>query len=317
MPSRHTGTIAALLLTAALFLAMPGLMKQDGDTNRMAESLRPPRMRTLTVWLLPDGPEDRKLIGEICAAFEKQQRGARVFLRRVTAEELYGETAVLPDVVLYATGEINRPEDALLPLAVEQPHASGQFAGKTYGIPLWYAPEILCYPENWGEDPWPMLTRPDAITQPAGVSLQRLMLSCPEMLRTAFTDALLGRVQPTPKPQEKRDSVPPSRGKTPTPAPTVHQPARIGLSPRENEKTLALIPETSDCVRYVSLCRETEDARAFLAFLEDWETPSFCRIGAETTLPNAYAHTREEMDEHCLDGVSRGEDPALTLLRLR
>lgn len=317
MPSRHTGTIAALLLTAALFLAMPGLMRREGDTNRMAEILRPPRMRTLTVWLLPDGPDDRKLIGEICAAFEKQQRGARVFLRRVTAEELYGETAVLPDVVLYATGEINRPEEVLLPLNVEQPHASGQFAGKTYGIPLWYAPEMLCYPQSWGEEPWTMLTKPDTLIRPAGVSLQRLMLSCPETLRRAFADALLGRVQSTPKPQEKRDSVPPSRGKTPTPAPTVPQPARIASVPKENEKTLALAPETSDCVRCVSLCRENEDARAFLTLLEGWETSSFCRAGAEITLPNAYAHTRREIEELCLDGFSRGDDPALTLLRLR
>jgi len=317
MPSRHTGTIAALLLTAALFLAMPGLMRREGDTNRMAESLRPPRMRTLTVWLLPDGPEDRKMIGEICAAFEKQQKGARIFLRRVTAEELYGENAVLPDVVLYATGEINRPEDALLPLAIEQPHASGQFAGKTYGIPLWYAPELLCYPEAWSEDPWPMLTKPDTLTKPTGVSLQRLMLSCPGALRASLTAAVMGRVQSTPEPQEKRDSVPPSRGRTPTPAPAVRQLARIASTLREGEKTLPLFPETSDRVRYASLCRDGEDARAFLALLEGWEPSSFSRVGAEITLPNAYAHTREEIEALCLDGFSRGDDPALTLIRLR
>jgi len=317
MPSRHTGTLAALLLTAALFLAMPGLLRQGGDPNRMAESLRPAKLRTLTVWLLPGGPDDRKLIGEICAAFEKQQKGARVFLRRVTAEELYAESAVLPDVALFATGEIIRPEDALLPLSTVQPHASAQHAGQTYAVPLWYAPEKLCYPAAWGDDPWPMLTQANALKLPSGAALQRLMLSCPEGLRQPIIDAALGRVQPSPTPSAAKDSVAPKRGKTPAPAPAIRQQARIAAMPAENELALELTPETSSCVRYAALCRDGADARAFLEILTNWETGSFRRADESLLLPNAFAHTQEELHALCLDGFSRSDDPALTLLRLR
>lgn len=315
MPSRHTGTIAALLLTAALFLAIPGLLRQGGDTNRMAESLRPAKLRTLTVWLLPDGPDDRKAIGEICAAFEKQQKGARVFLRRVTAEEL--ENAVLPDVVLFATGEINRPEDVLLPLMMEQPHASAQYAGATYAVPLWYAPEKLCYPAAWGDDPWPMLTQANAMQRPSGAALQRLMLTCPEPLRKPMIDAAMGRVQPSPTPSERKDSVPPKRGRTPTPAPTILKQAHIAAAPAEDERALELTPETSSRVRYAALCRDGEDARAFLDILTNWQIDSFRRADDSLVLPNAFAHTLEELQGLCLDGFSRSDDPALTLLRLR
>ena len=317
MPSRHTGTIAALLITAALFLAMPGLMKQEGDHNRMAESLRPARLRTLTVWLLPDGPEDRKLLGEICAAFEKQHKGARVFLRRVTADELYAQDGVLPDVVLFATGEISRPEEVLRPLAAEHPHPSAQYAAVTYAVPLWYAPELLCYPKAWGDDPWTMLARPGMLKLPSGTALQRLMLTCPQAQRQMMIDAALGRIQPTPVPQPARDSVPPKRGRTPTPAPTDAGQAHIAAKPAEDEMAIALTPETSSCVRYAALCRDGEDARVFLEMLVNADTADFRRADASVILPNAFASTAEEIRQLCLDGFSRSDDPALTLLRLR
>lgn len=317
MPGRHTGTLAALLVTAALFLAMPGLLKQEGDRNRMAESLRPAKMRTLTVWLLPDGPNDRKLISEICAVFEKQQKGARVFLRRVTAEELYAENTVLPDVVLFATGEINRPEDALHPLVMEQTHPSAQYAALTYAVPLWYEPEVLCYPSSWGDDPWPMLARPGALKLPSGVTLQRLMLTCPDKLRQTMIDAAMGRIQPSPTPAPATDSVPPRRGKTPTPAPAVTKQAHIAASPAEDERAIPLTPETSGCVRYAALCRDGTDAWAFLTLLMSADTGSFRRADETVVLPNAFANTAEEIRQLCLDGFSRSDDPALTLLRLR
>ena len=77
--------------------------------------LRPARMRTLTVWLMPGGVNDRKLLNQACAAFEKQQSGVRVFLRTVTAEEWTAADAVLPDVALLATGSLNIPERVLVP----------------------------------------------------------------------------------------------------------------------------------------------------------------------------------------------------------
>ena len=95
---RHAGVLSALLLTAALLCAMPGLTKWPEQQGRADERLRPAQLRTLTVWLTPGEVDDRKLISELCAAFEKEHPGVRVFLRVVTGGEYAGETAVLPDV---------------------------------------------------------------------------------------------------------------------------------------------------------------------------------------------------------------------------
>ena len=101
-----------------------------------------------------------------------------------------------------------------------------------------------------------------------------------------------------------------------------------------------LTPAVSDRVRYAALCRDGEDARAFLAFLrKDWqrETPAYGLLPLQeqplqsdplfsslqllfkenAALPNAFAHTREELNALCLDGFSRLADPVETLLRLR
>lgn len=319
MPTRHTATIAALLATAALFLAMPGLWRSlsAGDSNRMAESLRPPKMQLLTVWLLPDGPDDGAFLRKCCAGFEKQHPGARIFLRRVTEDELYAQSAVLPDVVLFSTGEINRPEEVLVPLVLEHTHPSAQFAGQTLAAALWYQPNLLCWPEGWGENPWPMLTQPGALAAPSGVALQQLLLTCPENLRQSLADAALGRAVPAPAPAEKQDSMPRSRGQTPTPAPTILSKASVAHAPKEGQRVLALSPDTSDRTRYAALCRDGEMARAFLAFLQQSIPEAFVPAGAETVLPNAFAHSREELDSLCMDGFSRLSDPALTLITLR
>ena len=98
MLSRRSGLMAALLVTAALLLGMPGLLRwaAPADTNRMNERLRPQKARTLTVWLLPGQMEDGALIRRAAAAFEKEHEGVRVFLRRVAPEECTAPQAVLP-----------------------------------------------------------------------------------------------------------------------------------------------------------------------------------------------------------------------------
>ena len=118
MPTRRSGTLAALVLTALLMCAMPGLWQslQPADTNRMHPSLRPPQMRTLSVWLLSTEVPDGRLIRQLCSAFEKEQRGVRIFLRTVTLDELMAPEAVLPDAVLLATGSLPLAREVLLPL---------------------------------------------------------------------------------------------------------------------------------------------------------------------------------------------------------
>lgn len=100
-------------------------------------------------------------------------------------------------------------------------------------------------------------------------------------------------------------------------------------------------PFVSDRVRYVSLCRDSDLSRAFVRFLlgrerqtaalsrglmpcavsEDATDPLAAamlgRMRAGVSLPNAFAHTREELLSLCADGFSRAADPVETLLSLR
>ena len=151
MRGRRASLLLSLLMTAALIYLLPGIMSGlgSGDGNRMDERLRPARMRTLTVWLMPGGVNDRKLLNQACAAFEKQQPGVRVFLRTVTAEEWTAADAVIPDVALLATGSLNIPERVLVPLAgIEEAGASGRSGGVTYALPLWLEANVLSFPHS-------------------------------------------------------------------------------------------------------------------------------------------------------------------------
>ena len=94
----------------------------------------------------------------------------------------------------------------------------------------------------------------------------------------------------------------------------------------------------SDRVRYAAICRDGEDARAFVQFLREHQgdalTHSLIPPGYEGdlpdallqalaeafrtgVLPNAFAHTRQEILQLCADGFARCEDPVRTLLLLR
>ena len=70
MPSKRAGAIAALLVTALLLCAMPGLLARltPGDGNRMDERLRPARLHTLTVWRMPDDVQDKRLLAALGTA---------------------------------------------------------------------------------------------------------------------------------------------------------------------------------------------------------------------------------------------------------
>ncbi len=282
MPGKRSGTIAALLLTAALFCSLPGLWRELMSQSRVAPILQTPRQRTLMVWLCHGGANDRKLLNKAAAAFEKENRGARIFYRRVTADELYGETAVLPDVILFSTGDIAQPQERLIPMAQEYP--SAMYAGSCYAVPLWYAPAYLHYPQQWESDPWEMLARPGAVELPKGVALQQWL----------FTQA--GHPQ---RPGAADGT------------------ARVIYT--KTEHCIPLTPQTSDQVRYAALCRDGEDAQAFVRLLAGADPSPYGLMRAEQAaiLPNAFSHTRQELLALCLDAYRRGEDPAKTLLLLR
>ena len=307
MSTRRTGILTALLLTAALMCAMPGLWHSVQNTGRTDASLRPPQMSTLTVWLLPGQIEDLKLIRQCCSAFEKEHRGVRIFLRRVTAEELTDPESVLPDAVLFETGSIAIPDQVFLPLSgIDSEDASGMYAGLRYAVPLWLEASVLSLPAEWFETPsvtpppssffalespepqqeensvireipWTHLLQPGALKMPEGVALQQLMMTCPNHLRSALAASLLSPAQSAPVPSVPASwSVPVSRSaKAPQP-PVILKPARVEtirahLSALEKGEALLpclLTPAASDRVRYAALCRENSHALAFLRFLQ-------------------------------------------------
>lgn len=294
MRTKRAGVLTALLLTAALFWMMPGLVRSalPKDTNRMDARLRPSRLRMLTVWLLPGEMGDGKLIRRLCTQFEKAHDGARIFLRTASAEELYAPEAVLPDVLLFETGSMAAPEGVLLPLSGEN-HASGMFGGVSYALPLWMDGSVLCFPSSWMESdgpPWERLLDPGTIRIPTGTALQQLMLMCPaehrEQLRTAMGEG------------EARV-------------------CRASEGVPEGFAGYPMTPSVSDHVRYAALCRDGGDALAFVQFLQKaQELSPFEKVG-EQTLPNAFAHTREALQSLCLHAFEQGLDPVETLLKLR
>jgi len=348
MTTRRTGILTALLLTAALFCAMPGLLRTavTHDGNRMDERLRPPQMRTLTVWLLPGETDDRKLILNACTAFEKEQRGVRVFLRKADPEELTAPGAVLPDVALFETGGVNMPEKAFVPLADEK-ESSGMYAGVSYAVPLWLSPNVLCIPQAWlseggnaetyGESllasstpepqqsrrileaqalPWTRLVQDEALEKPEGVALEQLLCMCPYPLRQRLSAAAASAAEGA----------------------AVHTLAQAMRDPQG--AVCVMTPAVSDRVRYAALCRDGEDARAFVTFLRERmgaealdagllmlagteESPdplvrqAQAVFGASHTLPNAFAHTRIELKALCAEAFDRCADPVETLLKLR
>ncbi len=378
---RYSGALSALLVTAALLCAMPGLARMPAETDRVQDALRPARLRTLTVWLMPGDVGDRKLLNQLCAEFEKQRSGARVFVRVVTADEFEGETAVLPDVALFQTGEIAAPETIFQPLS-DQNAPSGMFAGTQRAVPLWFSPNVLSVPQSWlgspqpsqagsllaaatpipeepggvssarEEIPWGMLIQKGAVSAPEGVGWQQLLHSCPANRQALLVNAVTGgpaSVTPSPSPTPPEDwatTLPMSRSVTPTPMPAISTPARVETLARflerrkngENLTAFPLSPAVSDRARYAAICRDGEDARAFVRFLlsrrEEATAHALIPAGISgsspdpvihqtleayqnAVLPNAFAHTRAEILQLCASAFARCEAPARTLLTLR
>lgn len=386
---RRASLLSALLMTALMLLILPDIWRsmQQTDLNRMDESLRPARMRTLTVWLLDGGIGDRKLLSECISQFEREHAGVRVFLRAVSAEELTAPNAVLPDVVLHCTGALSGAEGVLLPLTGltgidERALLAGASAGSTYALPLWLAPNVLGVPAAWLERetdtiptpssffdlgtplpdaeaapsvlapddlPWSMLLLPGGLVLPEGVALQQLLTLCPASMRDRLTDASVSAPVPatTPKPASG-DSMPISQGASPTPLPSISVPARVYTLAQYRESAQGMLPypltpAVSTRVRWLSICREGEDASAFTRFLssdvfaqaalshglllamhpgaarssEPLNAALISLFQSGTSLPNAFAHTREELDAICSDAFRRAADPVETLLSLR
>ena len=141
-------------------------------------------------------------------------------------------------------------------------------------------------------------------------------------------------------------TLPFSRTASPTPAPAITVPARVETLAQyqtrvqQGEAVSAFVfpAAVSDRVRYAALCRDGEDARAFMQFLlaHQADAPAHALIPLKYeedvpdallqkliesfrtgALPNAFAHTRQEIRQLCADAFARCEDPVRTLLGLR
>ena len=369
MMTRRAALLSALLFTAALLYVAPGLYGMLGARDRTDARLRPAKARTLTVWLLSNTVDDRSTLGAMMTEFERAREGVRVYLRRVDARELL-DADVKPDVALYATGDVLEPEKIFLPLASLPGggHSAGMSGGVCYAAPLWYEPGVLSLPYSWLREeeappktesyfkletpapraelspivakddlPWRELLAPGRLERPEGVALQQILMTCPTTLRPELIAALGGETAPDSNAAlgTNRLAVSAQAG--------AEESARVVTlreALRQSDRLYhVLAPAASQRVRFASLCRDGEDARALLRFLMEAgdaalgdglmplsvpdETAdalrqaacTLCREGA--LLPNAFAHTPEELRSLCLDAFLRGEDPARTLLSLR
>lgn len=287
--SKYAGMLSALLLTALVLLLFPGLLsRQLSDTGRTDERLRPPEARTVVVWVTSWTPGDRALLSGLCTAYEKQNPGLRIYLRRADAAELYGEDAVLPDAVLYGHGEIAEPQKVLLPLAAPSGYTesavwSGTCGGTLYGLPLWYSPNVLCIPEQWlaaaqdgsvGQQeqsnayfalkppepsppaqpltaeniPWQRLVECGALYADSAVGFTQLLHLCPGQLRSSLC------------------AVTPMLGQ-PGEDDAVIRSLQSHLAAKDGRAALCLPAVTTFRVRYASLCSQSEDAAGFVRFL--------------------------------------------------
>lgn len=191
--------------------------------------------------------------------------------------------------------------------------------------------------------PWQQLLARGALALPEGVALQQLLYLCPTHLRSRLCALAQPEAAPPSPTPLTGDSLPISRGApSPTPPP---QPARVRTLCAQladgSGTAIALQPMVSDRVRYLALCRETDLSRAFLRYLLSGEAQAMAlqrqqlpltgageaahpliralliRLREGVTVPNAFAHTREELLGLCADAFLRGADPIETLLRLR
>ena len=347
--NRRLTILSALLATALLLYSMPGLLTRHlSSTGRTDDRLKPAKARTMVVWVTSWMEEDRKLIASLCTAFEKQQPGLRIYLRRVDAHELSLPDAVLPDVVLHVTGDISAPEDGLIPVAhsAEMPDvkaASGCLQGRQYGIPLWYSPMVFSVPKAWyvpenQQEPGQRSEAGQAYfsqkpIEPEGTTAA---ISFAELPWNRVLDAgqlisengvglcLLTLECPLSLRQEWRRLTPvlrkPEAGEAAVCSMNTHQ-------ARGQEAVALSLPYAGQQARYISLCREGEDTTAFLCFLLSGEaqqaareallTPMMGDTAEEVFLPNAFLMDQTNVNQHCIQGVAAGEDPVATLLKLR
>ena len=283
--------LVCLLLTAALSAAVPSLWRglTGPASTRVSDRLRPARQQTLSVWLIADTCDASAWLRRELAAFEKLHPGVRTFLRRADAQELYAQGAALPDVALFSTGAVTRPEAALLALAGDwgvraDALSAGQYRGEQYALPLCFAPMTLCVPERLlaspdrtaratatpkshfsfqtaspvqpkqtpapPEIPWDALA--DQLAAPEGTALQQLLLTAPAAARAKLI-ARVGAQWNADGEAIKGDYA--------------ARALPLAQAQKQEGERFALTPAVSDRVLLGALTRQSESAAALLQWL--------------------------------------------------
>ena len=243
--------------------------------------------------------------------------------------------------MLFGTGDVVNPEQLFLPLTLSEDDgtlSSGKSGGETYALPLWYEENVLSVPNGWLEEdgtptvtvqphfllgqtaatpkpetdetpsiPWRRLLAENALWVSPGTAGPQLAFTAPSSLREELDSAALHSAE---KPVKGTARVWTRR-------------EHLAAAQKEALTAFSLRPAVSDRVRYAALCRDTAETRALLAFLrsegcrEEAEAAGLLPAEQADSLPNAFAHTREELNALCADGLRRGLDPVEILLRLR
>jgi len=297
--NRRWAVLSALLATAMLLCCMPGLLSRHlADSGRTDHRLKPAKARTMVVWVTSWLEEDRRLIANLCTAFEKQCPGLRVFLRRTDAGELAVKDAVLPDVVLHVTGDILSPGDGLVPLSLletegQQGKSSGCWQGVQYAVPLWYSPLVCSVPADWLLEKNPpaeegilqtgrsyLAPGPSASEAVDGtVTLADLpwgnILDTGEIVaENGVGLSLLTMNVPYALREQWRQLEPVIRKPAQGEAAVCTLASHMG---RGDGVTAFSLPAAAQQVRYASLCRKSRDAEAFLLFLMGEEAQNTVR----------------------------------------
>ena len=123
---------ALFVLGAQRLLAVPSAPPLYEGTPR----------RVLRIWLVEGWTGSDAWVMKQAAAFEKENAGVSVRVRRAQPEELQSAQAVLPDLLLYEPGVLSDPQGLLTPVVGDtgiraEVEASGRFRDVLYGVPLY------------------------------------------------------------------------------------------------------------------------------------------------------------------------------------
>ena len=137
MKHRRLIVLAALLLSGVVVWfglhAKPAREHLPGAEQAQRQLLR--------IWVVDAIGGSESWLRDCLKDWEKANPGAMTFLRRVSADELVREDAVLPDILLYTPGSIAEPDKLFLPYSgnigvKDELLRAGRWKGQQYGLPL-------------------------------------------------------------------------------------------------------------------------------------------------------------------------------------